>query len=77
MKAPCLCGVVVIVEIQQKGRHTEALFVKALSTIKGIFAVRSYLASLVDDVMPLFLCVNISRESVEHKPGLTFFKALI
>lgn len=75
-KLHVLCGEVVIVEIQQKGRHTEALFVKALSTIKGIFAVRSYLASLVDDVMPLFLCVNISRESVEHKLGSHFSKPL-
>lgn len=53
MKNPHLYGVVVIVEIKHKGRHTEALFVKALSTIKGIFAIRSYLASLADDVMLL------------------------
>lgn len=53
MKDPCLDGVVVIVEIKHKGRLTEALFVEALSTTKGIFAIRSYLASHADDVMLL------------------------
>lgn len=53
VKDPCLDGVVVIVEIKHKGRLTEALFVEALSTTKGIFAIRSYLASHADDVMLL------------------------
>lgn len=53
VKDPCLYRVVVTVEIKHKGRQTEALFVKALSTIKGIFAISSYLPNHVDDVMLL------------------------
>lgn len=56
----CLYGVVVIKEIKHKGRHTEALLVKALSAIKGTFAVRSCLAH----IMQMMSCCD---PETEHK----------